>query len=462
MSYGYNNGGCGCGGTVQYAPPACNPNFPTYCTKLGDGNIQRVVGEDSAYCKYTVPTPTSNSILTYNASTGLINWADGSNTNPIYLGSVALDESLSNTALIQGLTPTGQLVGFTPSGYSSETRFPVVASGQSNATWGTIESVIPNQGVVYKNASNVVAQAALGTSGQVLTINSSGVPQFLNSTTPAFIDAQAINLYYASTTTINVSFGSLVFNSFNSSNPQIVANGSASTYTLAINTYGPGAMDIAANETVANTYYYVYAIYDNTNKVFNVVGSPSSTQPLTTNLGTYTYYRLIGVFYTGPNNLISSGYYQNGNNVYFGNGTNSNWPLLFTTGTDTTHVFFSNIVPNANLLSTSVAKVAKMVFLGYKQPASQSATLDITNTNPSAASPTNTNYYVPIGSEIYGSAIYPYTYSFTTNPVIIVYNNFTVDIPKTGTIYAILNIGAVNPSGAYFSAYITGYTLNIF
>jgi len=514
---GYGWGGCGCNNTVQYAPSACNPNFPTTCTALGTGVIQRVVGENSAYCKYTVPTLASNSLLTYNASTGLVNWNDGSTSNPIYLGSnygqilsagnfvigagysiVSLgttnwnsigvpvgvtpvvgtnfvatgvgsgsgtatqistnQTSQSTVGSIQGTTPTGQLVAFTPN-TSTETQFPVVSPSGTTTTWGTIENIIPNQGVVYKTSGSpgIVAQASLGTSGQVLTINTSGVPQFLNSTTPAFIDAQAINLYYASNTTINVSFGSLVFNSFNSSNPPTVVNGNASTYTLAINTFGPGAMDTAANETVASTYYYVYAIYDQTNKLFNVVGSPNSTQPATTNLGTYTYYRLIGVFYTGASNSISSGYYQNGRTVYFGN---SNWPQVFTTGTDTTHVYFSNTV--ANFPPTSIANKVKLVFVGYKQAATQAATVDITNVNPTATSPTTTNYYVPVGSELYGSAVYPYTSSFTTTSPIVVYNNFESDIPKTGTIYAILNLGAVNPSGAYFTVYISGCNLTIF
>ena len=93
MSCGCNNnygggwGGCGCANTVQYAPPACNPNFPTSCTALGVGTIQRVVGEDSASCKYTVPTLQSNSILFYNASTALISWGNGSVVNPIFLGN---------------------------------------------------------------------------------------------------------------------------------------------------------------------------------------------------------------------------------------------------------------------------------------------------------------------------------------------------------------------------------------
>ena len=85
--YGNGWGGCGCNNTVQYAPSACNPNFPTTCTALGNGTIQRVVGEDSSYCKYTVPTLTSNSLLTYTASTGIINWNDGTNANPIFIGT---------------------------------------------------------------------------------------------------------------------------------------------------------------------------------------------------------------------------------------------------------------------------------------------------------------------------------------------------------------------------------------
>ena len=107
MSCGCNNngngwGGCGCS-TVQYAPPACNPNFPTACTALGSGTIQRVVGEDSAYCKYTVPTLAANSILTYNASTGLVKWNDGTPSNPIFIGNGSQATS-TTVGAIQGMS----------------------------------------------------------------------------------------------------------------------------------------------------------------------------------------------------------------------------------------------------------------------------------------------------------------------------------------------------------------------
>lgn len=187
MSCGCNNnygggwGGCGCANTVQYAPPACNPNFPTYCQALGSGTIQRVVGEDSAYCKYTVPTLASNSILFYNASTAILSWANGSVANPIFLGNGS-GQATASSGKLQATTPTGQLVAFTPSA-STEAQFPVVAVGGSTTNWGTIENIVANQGIVYKTGNttdgslvaNTVYQLT-GTSGQYVSFDSLGNP----------------------------------------------------------------------------------------------------------------------------------------------------------------------------------------------------------------------------------------------------------------------------------------------
>ena len=178
MSCGnYNNGwggGCGCANTVQYAPPACNPNFPTYCTALGSGTIQRVVGEDSSYCKYTVPTLQSNSILFYNASTALISWGNGSVANPIFLGNGSGQATASSAVQLQATTPTGQLVAFNPTA-STETQFPIVTAGGSTTNWGTIESIIPSQGLVYKNNSGTVSQLT-GNQSQIVSFDANGNP----------------------------------------------------------------------------------------------------------------------------------------------------------------------------------------------------------------------------------------------------------------------------------------------
>jgi hypothetical protein len=192
MSCGCNNnygggwGGCGCANTVQYAPPACNPNFPTSCTALGIGTIQRVVGEDSASCKYTVPTLSSNSILFYNASTAIVSWGDASVANPVFLGNGS-GQATASSGKIQATTPTGQLVALTPSS-SSETQFPVVSPGGTNAGWGTIESIVPNQGLVYRNNTGTVAQLSAA-QGNVVTFDANGNPIAQSASTIAGINA---------------------------------------------------------------------------------------------------------------------------------------------------------------------------------------------------------------------------------------------------------------------------------
>ena len=238
--YGNGWGGCGCNNTVQYAPSACNPNFPTTCTALGQGNIVRVVGEDSAFCKYTVKPLLSNSLLTYNAGTASVAWNDGSLTNPIFLGSnygsnitagnfvigatysiysvgttdftsigastntvgvifkatgigsgsgVATQTSTNQAqqatvGAIQGTTPTGQLVAFVPN-TSSEAQFPVVSPSGTTTSWGTVENIVPTQGLVYRpSVSGTLGSVAqlTGSSGQVVSFDANGNPYAVAAT----------------------------------------------------------------------------------------------------------------------------------------------------------------------------------------------------------------------------------------------------------------------------------------
>ena len=167
-------GGCGCNNTVQYAPSACNPNFPTTCTALGTGTIQRVVGEDSSYCKYTVPTLASNSLLFYNASTALVTWGNGTSANPLFIGNGTGQATASASCQLQATTPTGQLVAFTPS-VSTENQFPIVSPSGTTTTWGTIENLIPSQGLVYRNNTGTVAQLS-SAAGNIVTFDANGNP----------------------------------------------------------------------------------------------------------------------------------------------------------------------------------------------------------------------------------------------------------------------------------------------
>ena len=450
MACGCDNngwGGCGCGNTVQYAPSACNPNFPTTCTALGQGVIQRVVGEDSGSCKYTVPTFNSNSLLSYNASTGLVNWADGSASNPIFLGS-GNQVSSSTVGAIQGTTPTGQLVEFNPS-TSTETQFPIVSPSGVTTTWGTIENIIPSQGIVYKNASNVVVQAPLGTAGQVLTMVG-GVPQFGNISSSQYIDAQSISTDYATSTSLTVNYGSLVLNSLSTGVAPIVKNGSGTPFTLNTNTTGIGNMDASYNTA---GYYYVYAIYNPTTSTLNVIGSSSYTLPSTTYLDGYTYYRLIGMFYMTSSNVVASGFFQNGRYVYLGQ---SNYIPVVTTSTVSVQYLGGPIT------FAPYQVVSSAVFSIYNAGPSASgavvnAVIASTQAYGTAGTPiTHTaNHGVSLSSEFYGSGAFCGIGMVNT----ALYSDFSCAIPIASSAYYTVNL----PGYAVASTlYIKAYTLSIF
>ena len=515
---GWGGSSCGCG-TVQYAPPACNPNFPTSCIPLGNGNIVRVVGEDAQSCKYTVPTLASSSLLTYNPGTGLTNWADGSANYPIFLGSdygatyiagsfkvgltyqivsigttdftacgasantvgtkfkataagtgsgtavqISTNQVTSNQVnAIEGTTPTGQLVSFFPSP-STETQFPIVSAGGSTTTWGKVEDIITGTGIVYKTGNtaptgynpNTVYQIPFGATNTVLTMNSNGVAEFTTPTVTAFIDSSAVNLTYSDANTISVSYGNLVLQ--NASGNKIAVNGSGtSPYLLKTNTYGvPLAMDSAA--TTAGNYYYVYAIYNPTTTLFSVVGSASYTGPTLTPTGFsgYTYYRLIGMFYTSSSNTIVPQYYQKGSTVFFGNGGQ---PVAATITNSTTYVYYGGSI--SNYAPISLIQKATLLLEAFTQVANQAIKIEIADRNSGTTPGQTTNTNLSSTDTIYGSAVTG-GYAIAASS-----NNFsTIEVAvNSNTQKYNINLGYPNPSTsapASYGLFISGYTLNIF
>ena len=438
--YGNGWGGCGCNNTVQYAPSACNPNFPTTCTALGQGVIQRVVGEDSAFCKYTIPTFNSNSLLSYNASTGLVNWADGSASNPIFLGS-GNQVSSSTVGAIQGTTPTGQLVEFNPS-TSTETQFPIVSPSGVTTTWGTIESIVPNQGIVYKNASNVVSQAALGTNGQVLTMVG-GVPAFATPATNGFVDARSVNISYASVTSLTVNFGNLVVNSV-AGNSIAINNSSAYTLNLSTNSL-PNGLDTGS--LIASTYYYVFAIYNSTTSSVATLSSLSPTAP-TLPTG-YTYFRLIGLFRTNSSSQIDALYNQNGRAVNLGQTANV---VVTTQSTQASNKYWSGSVAYAPYQYVDKA------FLRFSLVgASTTQTANVVISNIAAGSTGPTQTVLATTNEIYGAFIVaPYAAAGTN----VVYGTTTVVVPNNTNSFFNIYTTAVLGTGDSFTLQISGYELS--
>jgi len=432
-------GGCGCGGTVQYAPPACNPNFPTTCSALGQGSIVRVVGEDSASCKYTVPTLASNSLLFYNASTALTTWADGSSSNPIFIGN-GNQVSSPTVGAIQGTTPTGQLVEFNPS-TSAKTQFPVVAPSGSTTSWGTIDSIIPNNGVVYK-ASGTVSEAPLGTEGQVLTMTG-GVPSFSSLPTNAFIDARSVNIFYAGSTSLNVAFGQLVVN--NAAGNSISVKNSA-TYTLNLSTNSlPNGLDTGS--LAASTYYYVFAIYNSTTSSVSTLASLNPTAP-TLPTG-YTYFRLIGLFRTNSSSQIDPLYNQNGRAVNLGQTANV---VVSTQSTQATNKYWSGSISYA-----PYAYVDKAFFRFSLVGAAATQTANVVISNVAAGSTGASYPNVATTNEIYGAFIVaPYTTAGTN----IVYGATTCVIPNNSNSFFNIYTTAVLGTGDSFALQISGYELS--
>jgi len=440
----YNGwGGCGCTNTVQYAPPACNPNFPTTCAALGTGTIQRVVGEDSSYCKYTVPTLASNSLLFYNASTGLINWANGTTANPVFLGNGTGQASASASCKLQATTPTGQLVAFAPS-VSTETQFPIVNPSGTSTNWGTIENIVPNQGVVYKNASNVVAQAPLGTAGQILTMVG-GVPAFANASAPsAFIDARSVNISYASVASLSVTFGQLVLNNVAGDS---ISQKNATTYTLTLSTNGlPNSLDVST--LVASSYYYVFAIYNPTTGILATLGSLSPTSP-TLPTG-YTYFRLIGLFRTNSSSQIDALYSQNGRIVNLGQTAN----VVTTTQTiNATNKYWSGAITYA-----PYQYVERALFRFALVGASTTQNANVVISNIQAGATGGTQPPLAQTSEIYAAITVSPAYATATNSS---YGTAIAVIPNSPTIsYYNVYTTAVLGSGDSFTLQISGYELS--
>jgi hypothetical protein len=159
--------------------------------------------------------------LFYNASTAILSWADGSVATPIFLGNGSNQATASSGIQLQATTPTGQLVTFKPV-VSTQTQFPIVTPSGTTTNWGTVESILPNQGIVYKTgvttdgplSANTVYQLT-GSSGQFVGFSASGNP-------------------IASTPSITQSY---IFKSGNyiaTANESIAADTSAGSWTLTL------------------------------------------------------------------------------------------------------------------------------------------------------------------------------------------------------------------------------------
>jgi len=487
-------GGCGCGNTVQFAPPACNPNFPTTCTALGQGTIQRVVGEDSSYCKYTVPTfsaTSSNSkgssILTYSANnTGIVTWGDGSAAGTIYIanpdGTATGQVSSLTAGAIQATTGTGQLVALEPSSstpvtYTSPAQFPIYNG--SIVKYGTLETVIPAQGLIYKSGSssspaNTIETLSTTTANQIVSFNTvTGDPIIVSAsslfgTSTSFIDVQKINIVPAAisgTTNLTVNFGQIVLqttpNGSGQFNTFVYTNNSA----INLNISATGAFGLDQGSVAINTYYYVYAIYNPTTLTIATLCSIQPFSPAQLPTG-YTYYRQIGLFRTNGTGTgqIDPAYNQNGREVNLGASANQNVFSFTSTGSSPTNTYnyFSG------QFSSSYASGVNRAYLRvngrrYVNQSTQpnvynAAQVSITNTQVGTNGVTISP--IPTTTEIYGSNVWVDIGASTTSFGSVIIPTFVPT--NNNSFYSVTFDYPLTTSGDFISINIKGYDLSIF
>lgn len=163
----------------------CSSNIPETCEALPTTNAAaRLVVEDEANCKKTMPAPETPSLLVQTA-TGNTQWADGSAAKPINLSE------LKNTALAEGLVgknangDVAELVR-TP----AETEDEIALLDDTGWKVKTASEIFGASVGVAVRETGGPASWVTGTEGQILKINSSGVPEFSGSNLQSGTTAQ--------------------------------------------------------------------------------------------------------------------------------------------------------------------------------------------------------------------------------------------------------------------------------
>jgi hypothetical protein len=148
--------------------PACESDLPLACEPLEvTTEPKRLVAEDIAGCKKTISSPIEDSKLQFNASTNNIEWTP---IDPI------INEADEADAIV-GLDSLNDEVKIKGTATATEDEFLV----HDGASWKKkeITNIFAGDGTLVKEAGQVPSFVN-GTPGQILKVNSLGVPQFAN------------------------------------------------------------------------------------------------------------------------------------------------------------------------------------------------------------------------------------------------------------------------------------------
>lgn len=116
--------------------PPCQANDTNVCDPLGDTNEgYKLVVEDIAFCKKTLPVPTNPSIVQYSNLN--LEWKDGSSVDPINLPQIQGATGATGYAGIVGVKSNGDLMSFyAATGATGATGYDVIANNGSG--WSVV------------------------------------------------------------------------------------------------------------------------------------------------------------------------------------------------------------------------------------------------------------------------------------------------------------------------------------
>lgn len=272
-----------------------------------------MVVEDEASCKCTVQTPDFSAVFGVKPD-GTIGYMDGSESNPICLPELQVQDEGTVPGLVSK-SQEGCLVSLQPFTGGSEPTIQLLSANNSGDIFfvGASDAFGAGCGVLVRDCeTDSVIGWQDGEQGQVLGIDEDGNARFLDSsalTSAASIDASGINIAYASGTNIIASFSYLVVRNSSNGLRQLTAN------AVSINNSVIGVNGLDAGSIAADTFYWVYVIFNPETGVVGGLVSLNSTTPVLPS--GFTYYRLIGGFATGVSAGWRPGMGQHGSQLVF-------------------------------------------------------------------------------------------------------------------------------------------------
>ncbi len=441
-----NCNGCGCS-SCRVCPTADN-SLPDTCEFLQAIPIgTTVVVEDSAGCKRSLLPPSSTSLLQQTQS-GDIDWVDGSEANPLCLPNTQLQAGGTIPGVL-ALNDSGCVVDYSA---DSPADLQVLIQDGADIKFESLSTAIVDAagdgcGVLVRDCDPADSEIsfATGTEGQVLTLDADLNAHFVDpselTAASAFIDTQAIYATYSSGSTAIVGFGQLVV--ADGAAKVFITNTASKVLNLAAN--GAGGLDVGS--LAASTYYYIFAIYDKDNDIINVMASLSATAP--TMPGTFTYFRVIGLFRTTGTSFLAPGYFQNGRRVFLGETAAV---TVMTQGTTASNKMYTGAV--SGLAPYQYVNEA-MFRIGMDGATTAFEVTAIIADQVAAA--TGAPVSLPVGSNQYGS-----TNATATTATITVFSSFTVIVPFAAPSYYNIYLSAVLGSGDTVTLLVVGYTLTLF